>query len=70
MRVFGRYNSRMYDCCVMNESRDVPVAASDVRQRFAEHLDRVRAGETFTIYRHGRATAQLGPIEERNSDDE
>jgi antitoxin (DNA-binding transcriptional repressor) of toxin-antitoxin stability system len=46
-----------------------PVSAKELRQQLAEHLDHVLAGETFTIYRHGRATAVLGPIEERNRDD-
>jgi prevent-host-death family protein len=51
----------------MNDSRDVP--ATEVRQRFAEHLDAVLAGESFLVTRSGRPTAQLVPIEERNSDD-
>jgi prevent-host-death family protein len=49
----------------MNE-RDVP--ATTVRQHFAEHLDRVLAGESFLISRGGRVTARLTPALEENDD--
>jgi prevent-host-death family protein len=42
----------------MNE-RDIP--AGEFRRHMAEHLDRVRAGETFTITRNGRLTAVVSP---------
>jgi prevent-host-death family protein len=52
----------------MNE-RDVP--AGEFRRHMAEHLDRVRAGETFTITRNGRLTARVTPaaLEENDDDD-
>jgi prevent-host-death family protein len=52
----------------MLNDRDVP--ASEVRQHFAEHLDRVRAGESFTITRNGRITARLTPAPEETTDDD
>jgi prevent-host-death family protein len=54
----------------MNDSHDVPVAATEVRLHFAEHLDRARLGEEFVITRNGRVTARLGPIEEETPSDD
>lgn len=49
----------------MNDSRDVP--AGEFRRHMAEHLDRVRAGETFVITRNGRVTALVAPAVEDRS---
>jgi prevent-host-death family protein len=52
----------------MNEPQDV--SAEAFRRHMADHLDRVRAGESFTITRNGRVTARLGPVLEENTDDD
>jgi antitoxin (DNA-binding transcriptional repressor) of toxin-antitoxin stability system len=68
--VFHPHNSCVYNCCVMNESRDVP--ATELRSNLAAYLDEVRAGATFTITRGTRVAGRLVPPvdeEETASDD-
>jgi prevent-host-death family protein len=42
------------------------VPAKELRQHLAEYLDEVRSGESFTVTRSGRVTAQLVPPETRS----
>jgi prevent-host-death family protein len=48
--------------------QEIDVSASEVQRHFAEHLDRALSGEGFVITRHGRAVAQLGPVEARSKE--
>lgn len=40
------------------------ISAEDLYRRLPEILERVARGEHFTITAHGKATAELGPVEE------
>jgi Antitoxin Phd_YefM, type II toxin-antitoxin system len=65
--MFHARNLLMYDCCVMNESRDVP--ATELRSNLAAYLDEVRAGATFTITRGTRVAGRLvPPVDEEATD--
>jgi prevent-host-death family protein len=66
--VFHPHNSCVYNCCVMNESRDVP--ATELRSNLAAYLDEVRAGATFTITRGSRVAGRLVPPEEISEEDD
>jgi prevent-host-death family protein len=44
------------------DARATELGTADAKARFSELLARVEAGETITIRRHGRAVAQLVPI--------
>ena len=50
------------------DARVTEFAASQVKARFSEMLDRAEAGEELTIRRHGRVVARLSPATE--SEDE
>ena len=43
------------------DARVTEFAASQVKARFSEMLDRAEAGEELTIRRHGRVVARLSP---------
>ena len=45
----------------------IDITASELRARVGETIDRVIAGETFTIYRYGRPIAVLSPVKETRS---
>ena len=46
------------------DARVTEFAASQVKARFSEMLDRAEAGEELTIRRHGRVVARLSPAKE------
>ena len=43
----------------------VEIGSYDATTRFSELLEKVREGETFTITRHGRPSAELRPVGRR-----
>ena len=55
------HNSCAYNCCGMNDSRDVP--ATELRANLAAFLDEARAGGTVVVTRSGRPAARLVPPE-------
>jgi prevent-host-death family protein len=57
--VFHWHNSCVYNCCGMNDSRDVP--ATELRSNLAAYLDEARAGGTVVVTRSGRPAARLVP---------
>jgi hypothetical protein len=59
-----------YNCCVMNDSRDVP--ATELRANLAAFLDEARSGVEFRITRGSRVAARLVPpdVEERSASPE
>jgi prevent-host-death family protein len=61
-----RHNSCVYNCCGMNDSRDVP--ATELRANLAAFLDEARSGGEFRITRGSRVAARLVPpvLEERS----
>lgn len=44
---------------------DTVIAAFDAKQKLSELLNRTVSGEEFTITKHGRPVARLGPPEEQ-----
>lgn len=40
------------------------ISTEELRERLQEILERVARGEHFTITAHGKAAAELGPVEE------
>jgi hypothetical protein len=64
--VLHRHNSCMYNCCGVNDSRDVP--ATELRANLAAFLDEARSGVEFRITRGSRVAARLVPpdVEERS----
>ena len=46
----------------MDTPADNSVNVRDLRQRLAEYLGRVRAGETLLVVSHGQPVARLVPI--------
>jgi prevent-host-death family protein len=65
---FHRHNSCAYNCCEMNDSRDVP--ATEFRARLAEFLDSARAGGEITITRGSRPAARLVPPDLKGDDED
>jgi hypothetical protein len=59
VQVFHPHNSCVYNCCVMNDSRDVP--ATELRSNLAAYLDEARSGIEFRITRGSRVAARLVP---------